>query len=308
MQTNENWIFPLFSDHVTYERTMPQFSDVHLYTGSKCNRSCDFCIVYGRPDGWYKPMTEESLNAILEVVPSGANIKFYGGEPTIDDENVIWAMRYLRTNGFTGWFTIFSNGILADRVIKILESDAKSEIVLNYSILHGIDAEPIPPPALATLKTYAEANSDRIYSSHAGVFPYGRGVEFTAQVGDDHIIERTHTSYSKAIEIGKMTAETAKQIEEEKGFRVCPRCRPALRTDGVFHACPFAVESNARHYQLGKLGETSGGEVLSNFQKFLNWVDSTLEPEAERLKLHPCQVCTHRIETLPSFQETESTN
>lgn len=308
MQTNESWIFPLFSDHVTYERTMTQFSDVHLYTGSKCNRSCDFCIVYGRPDGWYKPMTTESLDLILEVVPSTANIKFYGGEPTIDDENVIWAMGYLREKGFAGWFTIFSNGVLADRVIEILDSDAKSEVVLNYSILHGVDAEPIPPPSLKKLSSYAAINPDRIFSSHAGVFPYGRGVEFTQQVGQEHIVERTHTSYNKAIEIGKMTPETAKQIEEEKGFRVCPRCRPALRTDGVFHACPFAVESNARHYQLGKLGETSGKEVLDNFHQFLEWIDTTLEPEAERLKLHPCQVCTHRIETLPSFREIRKAN
>lgn len=248
-------------------------------------------------------MTAESLDLILDVVPVDSTIKFYGGEPTIDADNVVWAMNYLRGKGFFGRFTIFSNGVLADRVIEILDSDEKSEVVLNYSILHGVDAEPIPPPALKKLKSYAAANPGRIYSSHAGVFPYGRGVEFTAQVGAEHIIERTHTSYDKAIEIGKMTPETAKQIEEEKGFRVCPRCRPALRTDGMFHACPFAVESNARHYQLGKLGETPGEEVLSNFQKFLDWIDTTLEPEAERLKLHPCQVCTHKIETLPSFQE-----
>ncbi|MGQ0540232.1 MAG: radical SAM protein [Blastocatellia bacterium] len=307
MSKNDNWTFPLFADHVTYDRLMPQLSDVHLYTGSKCNRSCDFCIVYGRPEGWYRPMTSESLDMILEVVPMDATIKFYGGEPTIDFENVIWAMSYLRKKGFAGWFTIFSNGVLAERVIKILESDEDTDVVLNYSILHGVDAEPIPPAALEKLKDYEKVNPGRIYSSHAGVFPYGRGAEFTAAVGEEHIVERTHTSYNKAIEIGKMTKETAKQIEEEKGFRVCPRCRPALRTDGVFHACPFAVESNARHYQLGKLGETTGEEVLDNFQKFLDWIDSTLEPEAERLKQHPCQICTHRIETLPSFRETRST-
>ena len=303
MQRDEDWIFPLFTDHLTYERAMPRFSDVHLYTGSKCNRSCDFCIVYGRPDGWYKPMTSESLDLILDVVPLDANIKFYGGEPTIDDENVIWAMSYLREKGFIGWFTIFSNGVLADRVIDILESDKDSEVVLNYSILHGVDAEPIPPSSLEKLKNFAAGNSDRIFSSHAGVFPYGRGVEFSEQVGDEHIVERMHTSYDKFVEIGRMTPELAKEIEVEKGFRVCPRCRPALRTDGVFHACPFAVESNARHYQLGKLGETSGEEVLGNFQKFLDWVDTTLEPEAERLKVHPCQVCTYSVETLPSFQD-----
>lgn len=303
MSNDSQWIFPLFSDHVTYERTMPQFSDVHLYTGSRCNRSCDFCIVYGRPDGWYKPLTCEILDTILEVVPANANIKFYGGEPTVDGANVIWAMSYLRENGFEGRFTIFSNGVKADRVIEILEADEKSEVVLNYSILHGVDAEPLPEPALKKLREFAVTNPKRIYSSHAGVFPFGRGVDFVAQVGTEHVMERMQTSYGKFVEIGRMAPEMARRVEVEKSYRVCPRCRPSLRTDGVFHACPFAVESNAPHFRLGNLGETSGEEVLENYQRFLDWVDSTLEPAAEKFHVHPCQVCTGMIEDLPTFKE-----
>ena len=302
MPKNQDWHFPLFTDHDTYNREMEKFSDVHLYTGSKCNRQCDFCIVSGRPDGWYEPLTEDALDAVFETVPPDATIKFYGGEPTIDSENVIWAFQYLREKGFTGWFTVFSNGILADRVIKILEADIRSDVVLNYSILHGVDAEPIPPKSLHKLKEYAEVNPNRIFSSHAGVFPFGRGVEFVAKVGENHVVERMHTSFDKKMEIGEMTKETAEEIEQ-KNFRQCPRCRPALRTDGKFHACPFAVESNEPHFHLGKLGEDSGETVLENYQKFLDWIGATLEPEAERLEVHPCQVCTYKLDTLPTFRE-----
>ncbi len=304
MPENKDWLFPLFTDHDAYDRRMERFSDFHLYTGSKCNRKCDFCIVSGRPDGWYRPLTEEIVDAAVRLVPKDATIKFYGGEPTIDADNVVWAFGRLRELGFNGWLTIFSNGVLADRLIRILESDALSDVVLNYSILHGEDAEPIPPESLRKLKEFAAANPGRVYSSHAGVFPYGRGVEFVAAVGQHHVAERMHVSLSKKIESGQLTIETAHVIEE-KGFRLCPRCRPALRSDGVFHACPFAVESNAPHFLLGRLGENSESEVLENFQRFLDWIDETLEPEAERRNIHPCQVCTHHLENLPAFTAIE---
>jgi hypothetical protein len=55
------WIFPAFTDHDQYDRVMEKFSDPHICTSSKCNRQCDFYIVSGRPDGWYGPITEETL-------------------------------------------------------------------------------------------------------------------------------------------------------------------------------------------------------------------------------------------------------
>jgi len=305
MPKNQDWIFPLFTDHDKYNRAMEKFSDFHLYTGSKCNRKCDFCIVSGRPEGWYEPLTTEILDAAFEVIEIDSTVKFYGGEPTIDVVNLIWAMNYLREKGFCGWFTIFSNGVLAMRVIEILEADAQTDVVLNYSILHGEDAEPIPPKSLQKLKEYEAQNPNRIYSSHAGVFPYGRGVEFVKKVGEHHIIERMYTSLDKKIEIGEITEEIVQTVEE-KNFRLCPRCRPVLRSDGQFHACPFAVESNEPHFNLGKLGETDDAEVLENFQHFLDWIDTTLEPEAERLQIHPCLVCTHKLETLPTFREARN--
>lgn len=89
-----------------------------------------------------------------------STIKFYGGEPTIDAVNLIWVLNYLREKGFRGWFTVFSNGVLASRVIEILEADAQTDVVLNYSILHGEDAEPIPPKSLQKLKKIRSAKSE----------------------------------------------------------------------------------------------------------------------------------------------------
>jgi hypothetical protein len=51
-----------FTDHDQYDRAMEKLSDLHIYTGSKCNRQCDFCIVSGRPDGWYEPITGAPRN------------------------------------------------------------------------------------------------------------------------------------------------------------------------------------------------------------------------------------------------------
>lgn len=300
-KATDEWYFPLFTDHDKYQREMPKFSDLHLYTGSKCNRKCDFCIVSGRPDGWYEPLTEDTLDAALSLVPMNeGTLKFYGGEPTIEIDNVLWAMRYLRARGFAGWFTIFTNGVLADRVIALLEADEKTDVVLNFSILHGTDAEPLPPASLHKLREYAAQHQQRIYSSHAGVFPYGRGADFVAAVGADHIADRMHTSFDKKIEIGELDQSSAERIEE-RGFRLCPRCRPVVGTDGRHHACPFAVESRMPHFDLGAIGENS--ETVENrYQLFLNWVDGVLEPEAERLQMHPCLVCTHNLDTLPTYQ------
>jgi len=297
MPAINEWHFPLFTDHDQYDRAMEKLSDLHIYTGSKCNRQCDFCIVSGRPDGWYELITEETLDAALELVPMDGTIKFYGGEPTIDPDNLLWAMRRLRERGFRGWFTIFSNGVLADRIIRLLEADDRTDVVLNYSILHGEDAEPIPPASLAALKAFAAARPNRIYSSHAGVFPFGRGADFVVEVGQSHITERMHTSVEKKISIGELDQAAAVRAEE-RGFRICPRCRPVVGTDGRHHACPFAVESKAPHFDLGTIGDP-GEQVLARYQQFLDWINDVLEPEAERLKVHPCLVCTHGLGKLP---------
>lgn len=302
MPTPDQWVFPLFTDHQQYDRSMERLSDLHIYTGSRCNRQCDFCIVSGRPDGWYQPITEEVLEAALKLVPPDGTIKFYGGEPTIDIDNVQWAIIWLRRRGFAGWLTIFTNGVLADRVIRLLEADARTDVALNYSILHGEDAEPIPPDALSKLQAFAAEHPGRIYSSHAGFFPFGKGVDFVEAVGQPHIIERMRASVEKKLAVGEMDEAAAAEYED-RGFRACPRCRPVVTSDGRHHACPFAVESRAPHFQLGDLA-TPPEVALARYQQFLDWINDVLEPEAERLQAHPCLVCTRGLGSLPTFQNT----
>ncbi len=250
MRAPQDWIFPLFTDHDRSDRQQPTLSDVHIYHGSKCNRRCAFCIVDGRPEGWYEPMTAATLDAVLALVAPDGTIKFYGGEPTLDIENLLWAMRYLRAHGFTGWLTIFSNGVQADRVLTALEADVRTDVVLNYSILHGVDAEPLPAEALARLKVYAAAHPNRISSSHAGVYPFGPGATCADQVGQTRLDERMVESFAKKVEAGHVDASTA-DAAAAREYRICPRCRPALSTDGRHLACPFAVESTSPHFNLG---------------------------------------------------------
>jgi organic radical activating enzyme len=306
MPALNDWIFPAFTDHEPYDRTMAKLSDLHIYTGSKCNRQCDFCIVSGRPDGWYEPITEATLNATLAMVPSDGTIKFYGGEPTVAPDNLLWAMRRLRELGFRGWLTIFSNGVLADRLIKLLEADDRTDAVLNYSILHGEDAEPIPADSLAKLQAFAAAHPNRIYSSHAGVFPFGRGVDFVAEVGPSHINDRMQTSLAKKVAIGELDQDTATQAAEH-GFRLCPRCRPVVGTDNRHHACPFAVESPMPHFDLGAVTDPSE-QVLARYQQFLDWINNVLEPAAEARQIHPCLVCTNSLDTLPKPYQKQQLN
>ena len=69
--------------------------------------------------------TAEHLDATLASVmlhEQGA-LKFYGGEPTLNTENTLWAIAYLREHGFAGAIVIYSNGIKADQLLQLLASD-----------------------------------------------------------------------------------------------------------------------------------------------------------------------------------------
>lgn len=299
MHAPSDWIFPLFADHDVYDRGMPRLSDVHLYNGSRCNRRCAFCIVDGRPEGWAAPLTQAALDAVRQLVPDDGTIKFYGGEPTLDIANVIWAMAYLRRAGFTGWFTVFTNGVQADRVIAALEADPRSDAVLNYSILHGIDAEPLPAPALAKLRSWAAAHPGRIYSSHASVLPFGPGARFADEVGATHLEARITATLAKKIDAGYVAPAVA-AAAAARNYRICPRCRPVVTSDGRHHACPFAIESRSPHFHLGTVDDP-GAVVLERYQQFLDWIGDVLEPEAERLQEHPCRVCTGGLAPLPVY-------
>lgn len=304
MHGPHQWLFPVFVDRVAYDRSMARLSDLHLYTGARCNRQCAFCIVEGRPDGWYQPLTPAVLDAARALVPSDGTIKFYGGEPSLDLPNLIWAMRYLRDGGFAGWFTLFTNGVQADRIIAALEADDRTDVVLNYSILHGVDAEPLPAAALARLQTWAAAHPGRIYSSHATVFPFGPGATFADEVGDEHLAARTRHSLERKVAEGHVAPVQA-DAAAARNYRVCPRCRPVVASDGRHLACPFAVESPSPHFVLGTVSDPTS-TVLERYQQFLDWIDEVLEPEAERQQRHPCRVCTEGLAPLPVYRSREA--
>lgn len=155
--------------------------ELHLYPGNLCNRDCSFCTVFGTPKGDYSEYTAENLDLALCNVISNeiGTLKFYGGEPTLNHENVIWAIAYLRDHDFFGSIVIYSNGIQADRLLQILESDPlhKTTASLNYSIATGDGAQPMPRKSLELLEAYEEAHPGMIAIGHPAIVDSGRGVD-----------------------------------------------------------------------------------------------------------------------------------
>jgi hypothetical protein len=247
--------------------------ELHLYPGNICNRDCSFCTVLGSPKGWYSEYTTQHLDAVLKAVclHENAVIKFYGGEPTLNPENVIWAINYLRERGYQGAFVIYSNGIQAERLLQILESDSlgKTTASLNYSITTGDGAPQMPKRSLQLLETYETEQDNAIALGHPAVLHSGRGIE-------------------------AFTGETTRPQASSK----CPHCYPVLTTQGKFHACPFAVENKAPHFQLGEL-QTSPAHISKNFTTFLNWLDTVHEPFAVEHSLPACTVCRKHLQELP---------
>lgn len=252
-----------------------QLLELHLYPGSQCNRACDFCTVFGSPEGGYADYTPAHLEAALALVMADQGaLKFYGGEPTLHPENVIWAIAYLRQRGYRGAIVIYSNGIQAERLLEILRSDPLQQTTasLNYSIATGDGAPPMPRSALALLEAYEQTRPGAIAIGHPAIVDSGRGADpFT---GED---SRPQTSSQ------------------------CPRCYPVLKTDGSFHACPFAVENAAPHFQLGSV-DSLPQQIAQNFQIFLRWLDQVHTPYAETHQLPACTVCWQHLAALPQPQ------
>lgn len=256
--------------------------ELHLYPGNQCNRDCDFCTVFGSPKGGYTEYAAEHLDAALRTVmlhEQGA-IKFYGGEPTLNHKNVIWSIAYLRDGGaspsenhdFTGAIVIYSNGIRAEQLLEILESDPlhKTTASLNYSIATGDGAPQMPLKSLRLLEDYERAHEGAIAIGHPDIVDSGRGVDpFTGE-------------------------ETRPKINSQ-----CPHCYPVLKSDGQFHACPFAIENDAPHFQLGDL-RSSSAEIAQNFTTFFEWLDTIHQPYAEAHNLPACTVCWKHLDQLPT--------
>jgi Protein of unknown function, DUF547 len=249
-----------------------ELRELHLYEGNFCNRTCVWCTINGSPDGWYQPYAPAVLDQALRSVAADGNIKFYGGEPTLHAAAIIEAMRYLRAHGFRGLFTIFSNGVKVDKLIEILDGDVRSEAVLNYSIYHGRDAEPLPPHAQQRLEEWARAHPNRMFQGYKLLFHAGAGA---AQHFDR---------------------------DREADFhglgRGCVRCFPVLTSKGRFHACPFAVEIDAPHYDLGAVG-SDPRTVFQNYREFRQWVDDVLDPAARARGVSSCEMCHRYLEEMP---------
>ena len=254
--------------------------ELHLYPGNLCNRDCSFCTVFGSPKGNFQEYAAEHLDAALQTVmldERGA-IKFFGGEPTLAHENVIESIHYLREKGYQGAIVIYSNGIQAERLIQILESDpmGRTTASLNYSIATGDGAQPMPRRSLQLLEAYEEAHPQAIAIGHPDIVDSGRGVDpFTGAQ------------------------------ERPKESSRCPHCYPVLTTEGKFHACPFAVENQAPHFQLGDLEETPA-QISQNFKTFLEWLDQVHEPFARDQDLPACTVCGKHLDQLPVPEWTQS--
>lgn len=256
--------------------------ELHLYPGNQCNRECDFCTVFGAPKGWYAEYTPEHLEATLGSVMQHdqGTVKFYGGEPTLNHGNVIWAIAYLRDHGFRGAVVVYSNGIQADHLIEILESDPLGQTTasLNYSIATGDGAPQMPLSSLRKLEAYEAEHAGAIALGHADIVDSGRGIDpFT---GEDTRPKSAHR---------------------------CPHCYPVLKTDGSFHACPFAIENADPHFQLGTV-QDAPATITQNFQIFLDWLDTVHEPYAVEQDLPACTVCWKHLQDLPvpQFRETST--
>jgi hypothetical protein len=249
-----------------------QLRELHLYEGNFCNRTCSWCTINGSPDGWYQNYSHAVLDQALATVAADGNVKFYGGEPTLHAKAIIDAMAYLRGRGFRGLFTIFSNGVKAERLIDILASDARSEAVLNYSIYHGRDAEALPPHAKQQLEEWALANPNRIFQGYKVLFHAGAGAEAE--------YDRDREADFHGLGSG------------------CVRCFPVLTSKGRFHACPFAAEIDAPHYDLGRAG-SDPATVFRNYRTFRGWIDEVLDPAARARGVTSCEMCHRHLEELP---------
>lgn len=260
----------------TFREHDTELRELYLYDGNFCNRACQWCTVFGSPSGWHVDFAADVLDAALRAVARDGNIKFYGGEPTLHADGVIAAMRRLRAGGFAGRFTIYSNGVRARALLRVLESDARSEAVLNYSIYRGRDAEPLPARSRELLEAWSRAHPMRLFSGYKVLYHAG------AAAG--------------------MTLDRDRESAYHGHDRGCLLCFPVLTSTGRYHACPLAIENAAAHYDLGDL-RTDPATVLANYRRFRLWAHGVLDPAARARGISSCEMCARHVETLRRYDQ-----
>ena len=257
-----------------------------LYLGNECNRSCEFCCIEGTPDGWFAPFDEDAPTSILAHLQPEGRIKLYGGEPTLAADHVVWLVGACRAAGYRGRLTVFSNGIQAERLISILESDPPrdahpgTDCYLNPHIWEGRGAEPIPAGRRSRLEAWAVTNPGRLWLSHDDLLPVGSGSD----------PDRDPSANEPRGDVGYMPTELPVLPPAPFGGQ-CARCYPTVMSTGRIHACAFAAEETSPRYTLGQLGETSPRQLEEARGAFLRWIDDHVEPTARRLGQLPCDVC-----------------
>jgi len=262
---------------VAPRRGDPRLPEVNLYFGNDCNRDCDFCCVEGRPGGTFEPFRDDAAAALMRILLPEGRVKLYGGEPTLHEEHLIDLVRDLRSLGYEGRWTIFSNGIRARTLIRMLESDPPgdtsegSDAYLNYRIWNGIGVEPIPPGRRTILTDWAKLHPGRIWLSHEDVLEVG------------------------AAEDGEAPAApgAARPGRTELVAGECARCWPTVRSDGRVHACAFAVEVESEQYALGDVGDDPA-RIGERHAAFIEWIDRELEPAARAAGEPACTTCLRR--------------
>lgn len=272
------------------QRGDPRLIEAMLYFGNECNRECGFCCVEGSPAGGFVPLDAVRIAHVLDLIRPDARIKLYGGEPTLRHRHITAVVRALRAGGYVGRLTIFSNGVQAARLIAMLEADPPasshrgSDAYLNQAIWYGRGAPGLPPARRARLLDWAAENPGRLYLSHADVLPVGAASRNPGEEVSEPPVRRT----------AKPAEGTDTQAEwTEPGFGGrCARCHPTLRSDGRIHACAFAANVDSPLYDLGELGDAAA-DIAARHGRFLEWIDSELEPAAAAAGVSPCTLCLH---------------
>src|SRR5262249_4977561 len=129
-----------------------------------------------------------------------------------------------------------------------------------------------PPHAKAALEAWAAVNPGRLFQ--------GFKVLFHAGSGTGEAFDRDREAEFHGLGSG------------------CVRCFPGLTTRGRFHACPFAAELDAPHYDLGGL-DAAPDTVFGNYRAFRRWADDVLDPAARARGITSCEMCHRHLGELP---------